>query len=529
MNELIPAEADGTANDSHGVAVTIVKLALVTIGAAGIAGWLTLGLVHLRDRYMVGTGAGEWMALARYANEGTLYPPLSDGVRFGGTRYMPLPIVVNAAAARLTGEYLSSGKAVALVLFAALLTLVFNVLRQLHCPWPLAVAMTGLLPATNTGLGVGSTVGGDVLPVVLQVGALLTLTVALRRNTLAGLLAAGVLAGLAVASKLTGAWAALAVLSWLCFQRDWRRLVRFTIACGATAALAFGVVQWTSQGRFLTTFMMLAFAGTGGPVGWIRAPNQLVLFGSKDVAAVWIVAPFAVMAVLASGRFSALNVYHHALWWSLLLTLVVFTDMGVGANQLLDPAVLTIVAVGSLAARLPLERLEALSLSTALTLALGWAGITGVRGFVPDLREVLVMARAGETLPKYKPWPLANVVAPGDTLLTDDPTVPVLLGQTPIVLDAFMLRRLDEVQPDAVDGLVARIERGEFDHVALVTPLEEDDFWWRHYNFGLRIVGALRKSYVFVRMVDGYYLYQPRRDPSGTTGRSLREGASLAS
>src|SRR4029453_8063494 len=165
-----------------------------------------------------------------------------------------LPIVVNAAAARLTGEYLSSGKAVALVLFAALLTLVFNVLRQLHCPWPLAVAMTGLLPATNTGLGVGSTVGGDVLPVVLQVGALLTLTVALRRNTLAGLLAAGVLAGLAVASKLTGAWAALALLRWRCFQGDWRRLVRFTIAWGATAALAFGVVQWTSQGRFLTTF-----------------------------------------------------------------------------------------------------------------------------------------------------------------------------------------------------------------------------------------------------------------------------------
>ena len=34
---------------------------------------------------------------------------------------MPLPIIVNATAARLTGEYLVSGKAVAIALFAALL------------------------------------------------------------------------------------------------------------------------------------------------------------------------------------------------------------------------------------------------------------------------------------------------------------------------------------------------------------------------------------------------------------------------
>jgi hypothetical protein len=301
------------------------------------------------------------------------------------------------------------------------------------------------------------------------------------------------------------------VVSWLCFRRDWRCLVRFALSFGVAAALAFGVVQWTSHGRFLTTFMTFTFAGTGGPVGWIRAPNQLVLFGSRDVAAVWIMAPFAVMAVFASRRMTAPNVYHHALCWSLLLTLVVYTDMGAGSNQLLDLAALSIAAVGSLAARVPLERLEPLSLSTALALALGWAGITGVRGFVPDLREALAMARSGETPQKYNPRPLATVLAPGDTLLAEDPTIPVLLGQTPIVLDAFMLRRLDDVQPDAVDGLVARIERGEFDHVALVTPLEEDDFWWQHYNFGLRIAGALRKTYVFVRMVDGYYLYQPSR------------------
>jgi len=502
---------DFAANNSSPSVAAILQAALVAVGAAGIAAWLLLALVHIGDRYKVGHVQGHWMALARYANEGTLYPPLADGERFGGTRHLPLPIVVNAMASRLSGEYLVSGKGVAIALFAALLILVFIVLRQLRCPWPLAVALTGLLPATNSGLLVGSAVGGDVLSVVLQVGVLLIVTAALRRNRDGWMVVAGVLAGLAACSKLTGVWAALAVLSWLAFRQDWRRCAWFLLACGSSVALTLGIVQWASQGRFLTTFLTLTFAGTEGPIGWIRAPNQLTFFGIGHAAAVWMVAPFAILGTLAAWRSSELTVYHHALGWSLLLTGLVFTDMGAGLNQLLDPAVLTVVAVGCLAASLPLDRLGAVSLTTALTFSVLWAGVTGVRGLVPDLREVAAILRTGETLPKYNPRPLVSVVAPGDTLLAEDPGVPVLLGRTPIILDAFMLRRLDEVHPEMVDALVARIERKAFDHVALVNPLDEEEFWWHYYHFGPRIVRALRENYVLVGRVDGYYLYRPRR------------------
>jgi hypothetical protein len=114
-------------------------------------------------------------------------------------------------------------------------------------------------------------------------------------------------------------------------------------------------------------------------------------------------------------------------------------------------------------------------------------------------------------VPKYTPRPLAGTVRPGDTLLAEDPSIPVLLGQTPIVLDAFMVRRLDEVQPQAVDVLVTRIERSEFDHVALVMPLDDEDYWWEYYHFGLRVIGALRRHYVLAGQVDGYNIYRPRR------------------
>jgi xanthosine utilization system XapX-like protein len=497
--------------DRTRVPAVILKSALVTVGAAGIAAWLGLALVHLGDRYKVGHVAGHWMALARYANEGTLYPPLSDGVRFGGTRHMPLAILLNAGAGRLTGEYLTAGKIVALILFATLLVLVFIVLRQLRCPWPVAVALVGLLPATNTGMLVGSTVGGDVLAVVLMLGALATITAATPRRARMWTVAAGALAGLAVASKLTGVWAALAVLSWLGLRRDWPQLAWFSAACASCAVVTLGVTQWASDGRFLTTFVTLTFAGTEDSVGWIRAPSQLVFFGSRDMAAVWMVAPFAVLGALAAGRFSALTLYHHALGWSLLLTLVVFTDIGAGLNQLLDLGVLTIVAVGYLFSCLSTERLGAVSLSTALALAIVWAGATGVRGFVPDVREAITSAQTGRIPPAYNPRPLAETIAPDDSLLAEDPGLPVLLGQTPIVLDAFMLRRLEQLKPEAVDILIRRIERREFDHVAMIIPLDEDDFWWQYYHFGLRVVRALRDAYVLDRHVDGYYIYRPGR------------------
>jgi hypothetical protein len=224
-----------------------------------------------------------------------------------------------------------------------------------------------------------------------------------------------------------------------------------------------------------------------------------------------MVAPFAIVGAFAAWRASTLTVYHYALGWSLFLTLVVFTDIGAGFNQLLDPAVLTVIAVGHFASRLPAERPGTEMLGATLAVAVIWAGATGLRGFVPDLREVVTSLRTAETLQRYNPRPLADIVTPGDTLLTDDPGVAVLLGRIPVVLDAFMLRRLDELQPETVDGLIARIEHGEFDHVALINPLEGEELWWRHYHFGPRVVGTLRETYVLVGIKDGYYLYRPRR------------------
>src|SRR6187399_2526139 len=86
--------------------VTLVFVAVAGLAALVAASWLVLVVAHLDDGYGMDHASGTWIALARYANDGTLYPPLYDGESFGGTRFMPVPILLQAGAAHLSAEYL---------------------------------------------------------------------------------------------------------------------------------------------------------------------------------------------------------------------------------------------------------------------------------------------------------------------------------------------------------------------------------------------------------------------------------------
>src|SRR5262245_53752449 len=70
----------------------IVALTIVLV-------WAFIVIAHARDTYLLTHVSGNRMALARYLDEGVLYPPLYDGHNYGGTRIMPLSIVLHASAA----------------------------------------------------------------------------------------------------------------------------------------------------------------------------------------------------------------------------------------------------------------------------------------------------------------------------------------------------------------------------------------------------------------------------------------------
>jgi hypothetical protein len=496
-----------------------LAVALVVLALVGLVGWLFLSASHLTDRYGINHVQAARIGLERYASEGTLYPPLFDGEHYGGTRWMPLPIVFNAAVADLTGDdYLVSGKVVGLSISVILLAVVFALLRRYGTRPSTAVALVATIVATSPGRFVGTTLGGDVIPVTLQIGALAVVTF-VRRPRLA-LAIAGVLSGLAFSSKSTGVWAALAIASWLALHRRWRDLAVFVSVVGASMLAVLGAVEFVSEGRFTDNVIGLSTAGIDGGAALARAPNQLIFHIAVNALAACILVPFAVLSMLIGSRGTRFTLPQLSLAWATPLLLLALSDVGVDFNQTIDLVVLIALVVGAYAGSLPASGYRA-PMAALLALAIIWGTGSGiVLTLLPDIRETAAGRPLGPAV-----HPLSGLIDPTDEILSEDPFVPLSLGQTPIVLDPFMLRRIDEVEPAAVDALIERIEGRDFDHVVTIEPLHDtgavaeaagddgmpsrDDTWWEEYHFGLRVVSALRRNYTFEGLVDGYYLYRP--------------------
>ena len=507
-----------------------LTLALWSVAGAALVGWLTLAALHVDDDYRVTHLQGAWIAVSEAARTGRFYPAAFDGEHYAGTRWMPVPILLNAAGAALVGDPLVGGKLVAAVLMAILLALIVTVLRRESCPWPLAAGLAAVAVTTETGLQAGTTIGGDILAVVLQVGAL---AIALRDRGRAAMVIAGVLAGLAIASKLNGLWALFAIASWLAVQRRWRAAMVFGASSAATAGLILGAVQLLTEGGLSHHLAAFSAAGVSGAKSLIRAPNQvlynLVGFATGTV----VLAPLALVSVLLVSSWRKLSLIHVAFGWALLLLLGVYADTGTGYNQLIDVVTLTTLAVGHLIARA--GRIDdsrgARLVATIVAVTVIWAaGVGVVRTVAFDLRRAPDGSEVGGRAARA----VAAIVKPGERVLAEDPSIDVALGRPPIVMDPYMLTRIDRAHPEWVDPLIARIEQRQFDLVVLVVSLQNPavDYWWTDYHLGPRVANALRRSYRPAGKIGRYHLYRPMNhsaSPATRTGDAAPEVAESSS
>ena len=252
--------ASETTQRSRFTVSRLTDVFLASLGAIVVSSTAIVAIAHVDDRFEVSHVSGTWMALAQYATERVLYPPLFDGSHFGGTRYMPLGIVLNAGASRVSGEYLVSGKVISYAGAIALFALTFALTRRISRSWPLSLALVGTILVTGAGSSAVHAMRGDTLPATLQLGAIaLVLTYSTPAIALAGVLCA-----LAFMAKFSALWALAAITLWLFIQRRPRLLALFlgtSIVATASLVLAFDAV---SDGRMTDNVYTLAFAGTSG-------------------------------------------------------------------------------------------------------------------------------------------------------------------------------------------------------------------------------------------------------------------------
>jgi hypothetical protein len=480
-------------------------LSATCLAASGLAGAavVLVAAVHVGDRYGVDHASGARVALARYAAHGVLYPPLVGDESFGGTRFMPLPVLLHAALSRLTGEYLVSGKLLAAATMVAVLVVMFRVLRSRGCPVSLSAGLLGVVLVTQTGLLAVTGLRGDSLPLLLQ---LLAVAAATSSNSRRSTWVSAALAALAVTAKLHALWAPAAIVVWL-WTSDRRRLRHFVVAYVGFTAILLGILVAISRGRLVENVFGLSGAGLTGPGGVLTSPYRLAHLLVGEALGTWMLLLLALVVVVLTLRRRSVDPWQLSLVAALLVVLVVLSDIGTGGNQLLDTVVLTGIVVGH-AAGLGVPQIGSVRLyRAALSAIVVWVLVTGMAITLgPAVRDAL--DTVGDSS-RYRARPLAGMADGTTSVLSEDPYVPVSLGQDPAVLDPFMLSRIGRHDPSAVEALVRRIDRHDFDLVVLVQPLDDAD-WWANYHFGTRVIAAVQRSYQLRQRVQGYYVYEPR-------------------
>jgi hypothetical protein len=480
-------------------------MAPAILAGAVVASWAFLAVAHAHDRFQLTHVGGARMALAQYAaHHVAIYPPIADGGFFGGTRFMPIPVALHAALSRLTGEYLASGKLLSYAAMAALLVLTFVALRRVRCPRGVAAGLAALILLTQAGFEVGTGIYADALPVALQLGAVLMVMSDCRRR----LGWAGTLCAVALFTKQSALWGPAAIGLWL-FLRDRRGAVRFTVAFVGSLALLFGVALAVTQGRILSV-LALTFSGELGN----GVSRSLTALGWFPVGAVpWaLLTPFVVLALVRAVRHRRASLFQLCLVAAFGILAVVLSDVGTSWNHSLDVVVLASLVTGELLGTMPRD-------STSGSWVRGAGVVTITVAMV--LSSALMMASPvsaavrqlirGTTPPAIALPPLNGYIRPGDRVLSQDPSIPVLYGHRPVIEDPFMLLRVGREHPHWLRPLIASIRARRFDEVVLMEGIHSAPPWYfSEWEMGSPVIGAIRDSYRFEARGDGYFVYVPR-------------------
>jgi hypothetical protein len=187
-------------------------------------------------------------------------------------------------------------------------------------------------------------------------------------------------------------------------------------------------------------------------------------------------------------------------------------DQGTDSNHLLGLVVLTPIVVGALwfvdLAEASLSMLRVVIAAFVL-----WSGGTA---YVLELRaqtvDAVISAVHPQSLDGLSMQRVLAQLSEARTLLSEDATIPVARGELPVVLDPWMLPRIELRHPEWVAQLAARIRRGDFDRIVLVNRYEVDDptfDGWYAKHLGPTVMAAIQDRYSWIGEIDGFHIYAP--------------------
>jgi len=424
------------------------------------AGSIALMLWYWPGALPQDSSSGVWTALAQDFSRGVFYRPTFDAFGFGGTRYMPLFFILHGSLIRLSFDPIAAGLALtllAIVLFDVGLLLT---LRELGVDWALAVPLSLLPHAALSFQLLTLQVKGDFLAAALTLwGVWLGLRYERRRS--GAWLAACALAFLAAfLTKFTSVTGAVVICGWLASRKNARAGVGLAAALVLLAAGSFGAINWASAGRVLSSFHAVA---TGGMrAGYASAaPLWFLLVAIQDpVFLIILVAVSVYAAVRIQRREWSFPVVYFVL--AAATTLLIFTSPGTDTNHFLDLLGAAVLLLGDQLVRRPQQA----RLATAVPVVLA---VLTAATWIPGMISIKSLIQQGGKPERRSVALLAQRLGPdAHDLLSENPIVPILLGERPRVLDPFSLRLLARRRAEVGADFAGRLSRREFGAVVLV-------------------------------------------------------------
>ncbi len=479
--------------------------ALLAVAALTILLVVLLAASHLDDRYGVGAAGGAFMGLAAAARAGVWYPAAFAHGFYGGTRYAPLPIALQALGASATGSILASAKALVLVTNVALYVVVWIILRRRGAPRALSAALIAAMLASSAGQTTTLGLRWDSLATLLQLTGLLLVA---ERTTPKRAALAGTAGAFALAAKLSALWGPAAVLVWL-LVRDRRSAAWFAAAYVGVLAALTGLFELLSDGRMVQQLHTFAFAGSESAAA-TNGIHRLYQLAIRNERLLPLVLALGVAGLVVAGLRRRFGPYELAFCFLVPILIVVMRDYGAYENHLLDLEVLAGIQVAGLWTNVGgARRQQVLRLVIAACVVL--ATLNALRyTAIPDARRAASHELRGRADPRYAKRPLPAETAAGTCTLFEDATLPILAGQRPVVLDAFILHRLQRADRPALDDLVQRIDRRRFGTIVLDFPLT-DAGWFATLDFGTALADAMRANYRLASETPDGFLYRPIR------------------
>lgn len=456
--------------------------------------------------------SGAWMALAEDLAHGLLYRPLLDpAVGYGGTRWFPLGFAAHAGL-RLAGlDLVTAGYALSLAFGLVTVAAAFALLRRVGLARPPAAAFAALTLATYATQYALTSVRYDLLPVALGALGLAAVAGGPTRRALA---IGAALFTLGFAAKPTALTAPAAAVAWLLVRRDRRAAAALAVAVAAGDVAVVAITDALSGGRF---FAILATTATGGArlrdvlAAPLRLANQLT---AADPAAIALLGAALASALAGSRRHlraarrgAAGPALLPVLWLAAALAgaLAVFASPGTDANHLAEAEVAAAVALGAAWRARGTERRIARSLAP-VSCALGILVAAGMA------RDDLARSRLAEAR-------AAAAALPPGVVVSEDPLLPLVAGQRPLVLDPWMLRLASERDPALAAPLLEGLRRDEFPAVVLLQDLDSPAAkgWYARGNLGPAVVAEIARHYRLAERHGPYHVYLPLRGTPGDT------------